>query len=131
SRSSRKWLPAIVVPALVVGGIALVPLSAGASVDLPDKTADEVLQLIASSTEDSFSGTVEKNADLGLPTLPEGMPGAGETVGSAFEMLSGSHEARVFVNGSENVRVQITDQLAERNAIMNATDAWLYDSETN
>src|SRR5690606_16567791 len=53
------------------------------------------------------------------------------TIGSAFEMLSGSHEARVFVNGSENVRVQITDQLAERNAIMNATDAWLYDSETN
>ena len=149
SRKSLKWLPAIAVPALIAVAVVSVPLQAGAAVDLPDKTADEVLQLIAESTEDSFSGTVEKSADLGLPealstglsgmseSAPGGMDGMSPELGdaggiaSALELLSGSHEARVWVSGALNVRVQVKDQLAERKAVSNGTDAWFYDSETN
>ena len=137
SRKSLKWLPALVVPAVIAVAVVAVPLQAGASVDLPDKSADEVLRLIAESTEDSFSGTVEKTAALGLPAIPEGIdgmaPGAGDAgaVASAFEVLSGTQEARVFADGPLNLRVQVKDSLAERNAITNGSDAWFYDSETN
>lgn len=146
SRSSLKWLPALAVPALVAAGIIAVPLSAGAAVDLPDKTASEVLLLISDSTEDSFSGTVEKSAELGLPDIDAatGMASSmggptsrmsaaesGEFVSSALELLSGTHEANVYVSGDDNLRVQVKDQLAERTAVSNGTDAWYYDSESN
>lgn len=135
SRKSLSWLPALVVPAVIAAAVVAVPLQAGASVDLPDKSADEVLQLLAESTEDSFSGTVEKTADLGLPSIPEGMdavaPGDAGAVGSLFELLGGTQEARVFVDGPLNLRVQVKDSLAERLAVTNGTDAWYYDSETN
>ena len=135
SRKSLRWLPAAVVPALIAAAVVSVPLQAGAAVDLPDKTAAEVLRLIGESTEDSFSGTVEKTADLGLPTLPEGMDTVGPDadaglVGSALDLLSSTQEARVFVNGPLNVRVQVKDTLAERTAVTDGTDAWYYDSET-
>lgn len=149
SRKSLKWLPAVLAPALIAAGVVAVPLQAGASVDLPDKTANEVLQLIANSTEDSFSGTVVKTAELGLPeglsagltgmseSVPGGMSdisgeaGAAGALASGIELLGGSHEARVFVSGPLNLRVQVKDRLAERKAVSNGTDAWFYDSETN
>jgi outer membrane lipoprotein-sorting protein len=146
SRKSLKWLPAVAAPALVAAGIIAIPLSAGAAVDLPDKSAEEVLLLISESSEDSFSGTVEKSAELGLPDIdaaagmaqsmggPSGSmsaEGSGEVVSSALELLSGTHEANVYVSGDKNVRVQVKDELAERIAVSNGTDAWYYDSESN
>jgi hypothetical protein len=150
SRTKLKWLPALAVPALIAAGVVAVPLQAGASVDLPDKTATEVLQLIAESTEDSFSGTVAKTANLGLPeglgtalsgmsgSVPGGMgPGSVDSgsgagvLASGIEFLTGTHEARVFASGPFNLRVQVKDSLAERTAVTNGADAWYYDSETN
>ncbi|WP_236966524.1 LolA family protein [Marisediminicola antarctica] len=155
SRNSLKWLPAVVVPAVVVAGVIALPLQAGAAVDLPDKTPEQVLLMVSDSTVTSFSGTVEKTADLGLPnmelsaglspgmvdqmseSIPEGMedfvPGAATTgaLTSALELFSGSQTARVYVDGPTNVRVQIKDPLDERNIVSNGTDAWLYDSQTN
>lgn len=155
SRTSLKWLPAIVVPAVVIVGAIAVPLQAGAAVDLPDKTAEQVLLMVSDSTATAFSGTVEQTSNLGLPNLdfssgisqsamdsmaeqmPEGMedfvPGGASTgaLATALELVSGNHTARVFVDGPENVRVQIKDRLAERNAVSNGEDAWFYDSQTN
>lgn len=145
SRKSLKWLPALAVPALVAAGVVAIPLSAGAAVDLPDKTAKEVLLLVSDSTEDTFSGTVEKTAELGLPDIDAagmaqsmGGPSSGlsaedssELVSAALELFSGTHDANVYVSGEKNVRVQVKDQLAERIAVSNGNDAWFYDSESN
>ncbi|GGE92946.1 LolA family protein [Mycetocola zhadangensis] len=146
SRKSLKWLPALAVPALVAVGIVAIPLSAGAAVDLPDKTAKEVLLLVSESTEDSFSGTVTKTAELGLPDI-DAVAGMGQSMGgsesglsveestelvsSALELLSGTHEANVYVSGDSNVRVEVKADLARRTAVSNGTDAWYYDSESN
>ncbi|WP_240607427.1 LolA family protein [Cryobacterium aureum] len=147
SRKSLKWLPAVVVPAVVVAAVIAVPLAAGAAVDLPDKTAEQVLLLVNDSTVSTFSGTVAQSTDLGLPSLDLGagmsgaMPkgtsdsGAGmssaDAVSTAIELLSGSHEFRVYVGGESQSRVQIKDRMAERDVVHNGSDVWLYDSSTN
>ncbi|GEP25613.1 DUF2092 domain-containing protein [Cryobacterium levicorallinum] len=146
SRNSLRWLPAFVVPAVVVAAVIAVPLQAGATVDLPDKTPEQVLLLVNDSTVSAFSGTVEQSAELGLPSLDlsagmsESMTGAlpeGNDsviplgVTTALELLSGSHEFRVYVGGESQSRVQIKDRMAERDVVHNGGDIWLYDSNTN
>lgn len=137
SHTSIKWLPAIVVPAVIAVGVIAVPLQAGAAVDLPDKTAEQVLLMVNDSTVTAFSGTVEKTANLGLPAIdlggmsPGTAPEASAAFSSVLELLSGSHTARVYVDGPANARVQIQGRLSERNIVSNGNDAWLYDSKTN
>jgi len=140
-----KWLPAVVVPAVIAVGVIAVPLQAGAAVDLPDKTPKQVLLMVSDSTVRSFSGTIEQSSDMGLPDVDLGAtmsssseapagpatdPSA-QAVTAALELLTGSHTARVYADGPGNVRVQVLDRFAERNLISNGTDAWFYESQTN
>ncbi|TFB70036.1 sigma-E factor regulatory protein RseB domain-containing protein [Cryobacterium sp. Hz9] len=155
SRNSLKWLPAVVVPAVVVAAVIAVPFQAGAAVDLPDKTPEQVLLLVHDSTVSTFSGTVSQSSDLGLPALdlsagmtksmqksmtesrPEGAASSvsgASTIGAlstALDLLSGSHEFRVYAGGESQSRVQIKDRMAERDVVQNGSDVWLYDSSSN
>ena len=159
SRNIVKWLPAIVVPAIVVAGVIVLPLQAGAAAQLPEKSAKQILVMVAGSAGTDFSGTVQSTSDLGLPALslstgmsqsmidsmsasvPKGMedfvPKGASTsaVSSALGLLGGSHTAHIFVDssktGPQKVRLQIEGSLAERNLVSNGTDAWSYDSQTN
>ncbi|RFA10153.1 hypothetical protein B7R54_13730 [Subtercola boreus] len=142
SKVWKRWIPAAVVGVVVAGAAVAVPLSAGAAGALPTKSAEEVLALVAGSSVTGFSGTVEQTSDLGLPSLPAGAGSAsGSSEGSsdssaaaassALELLTGSHTARVYVdtsNGAGNLRVQVLDQLAERDVIRSGDSLWLYDS---
>ena len=67
-RISKKWIPSIAVPAVIAAGAVAVPLQANA-VDLPDLSANEVMVLMQQSEVQSFSGTIVKVSDMGLPTL--------------------------------------------------------------
>lgn len=133
------WLPAVVVPVVIGVGVLAVPLTAGAAVDLPDKTPAEVLELAQSSEVTAFSGTIEQSSDLGLPDLSSlgsvgggggGADGAasGTDISSALELLTGSHTARVFVDGTD-ARLQVLDSLAERDVVATPDGVWIYDSE--
>lgn len=124
-----RWLPAIVVPVAIAAGAIAIPLAAGAA-DLPVKSPEDVLRLVASSDTKAFSGTVEQSSDLGLPSLPKvtGGSSADGSVASTLELLMGDHTAKVYVDGPTKVRVQVLDQLAERDAIRNGSDVWLYQS---
>lgn len=131
--SSRlRWLPAAVIPAAIVATAFTVPALAD-SPALPERSAQEVLELIAGSTDAAFSGTVQQDSDLGLPDLPDFGPGdgAGDEVSSALEALTGSHEARVFDGGPDTARIQVVDTLSERNVVRNGSSVWLYDSAEN
>ena len=160
-RNIVKWLPAIVVPAVVVAGVIVLPLQAGAAAPLPDRSAKQVLLMVANSAGTDFSGTVQSTSDLGLPALslstgmsqsmidsmsasvPKGMEdfvpkgASSSALTTALGLVSGSHTAHVFVDsskvagGPQKVRVQLEDQLAERNLVSNGTDLWSYDSQTN
>ncbi|WBM79036.1 outer membrane lipoprotein carrier protein LolA [Cryobacterium breve] len=132
-RTFTKWLPAIVIPAVIAVGALAVPLTAGAAVDLPDKTPEQVLALVGTSTVDALSGTIEQTSELGLPELPTTGPGASANTGaaSALELLTGSHTGRVYLNGPDNIRLQVLDNLAERDLVRNGSDVWLYNSKDN
>jgi outer membrane lipoprotein-sorting protein len=132
-RNFTKWLPAIVVPAVIAVGALTVPLTAGAAVDLPDKTPEQVLALVGTSNVNALSGTIEQTSALGLPELPTTGPSATANAGaaSALELLTGSHTARVYLNGPDNVRVQVLDNLAERDLVRGGSDVWLYNSKDN
>ncbi|MES2094944.1 MAG: sigma-E factor regulatory protein RseB domain-containing protein [Actinomycetota bacterium] len=127
SRTWLKWMPAVVVPVLIASVAVAVPLSANAAVNLPAKTPAQVLALAAGAKVTAFSGTVTQSSNLGLPALPT--TGADASAGSVLELLTGSHSARVYLNGTTKQRLQVLDSMAERDLVRNGSDVWLYDSQ--
>ncbi|WP_090591350.1 LolA family protein [Auraticoccus monumenti] len=124
---SRRWIPALVAPLVVAAGVVTVPLVADADPGLPERSAAEVLELVATSQESTFSGTVEQTSELGLPDL--GALGGGGGEGGVLELLTSSHEARVYVDGPERSRLQVLDQMSQRDVVRNGDEVWLYDSD--
>ena len=132
-KKSARWITAAAVPAAVVAAAVVVPaVSASAEVSLPDKTPQQVLELMAGSSGAAFSGTVEQTSDLGLPEIPSsgGGSGSGDSVSDALELLTGSHTARVFVDGPSKQRVQVVEDLAERDVVRDGDSVWTWDSST-
>ena len=151
ARPSRRWLPAGTAVVLIGGAVALTS-QAGAA-DLPERSPHEVLTMLAEHNVESFSGTFETSADLGLPLpadidLGPGGPdledtetGTDESAGDApdappdslaiLEMLTGQHTGRLYVGGPDQVRFQHLDGMNERNVTLSGQDVWLYDSRTN
>ncbi len=128
TRRWMHWVPAAVVPVLVGVTGLIGAATAGAAIDLPDKSAEQVLAMVADCTVTALSGTVEQSSALGLPALPAGVGAGASGAGGALDLLTGSHTARVYLDGPTNVRVQVLEQLAERDVVRHASDVWTYDS---
>lgn len=153
SSKMKKWIPAVVAPATVVALSIAVPMQANAEIDLPDKSASEILQMMNAEPDMSFSGRVTKVSNLGLPpignmpnvsesmveemeeNMPEGMqefiPRVTESnvVTDLLEIISGTHEARIYVDGPDKLRVQILDPMSERSITVNGDTVWFYDDD--
>jgi outer membrane lipoprotein-sorting protein len=149
SSKTTRWVPAIAAPVLIAG-LALFPTVANAEVDLPEKSATE-LMLFMNSEPVPFSGTVVKVANLGLPEylkmpkiddatlermqeqMPEGMEDfmlqatSGNQLAELLEFAAGTHNLRVYYGGADQVRVQVLDRMSQRDFIVNGTDVWFYD----
>ena len=132
-KKSTRWATAAAVPVAVIAASIVVPaVSATADVDLPDKTPQQVLALAASSSGASYSGTIEQTSDLGLPDVSPQATGGGSSsdAAGALDLLTGNHTAKVYADGATKQRVQVIDDLAERNVIRNGSSVWAYDSKT-
>ena len=129
TRKWLRWMPAVVVPAVIAGGVLSASLPASAGDPLPEKTPQQVLLMVAQHGEKSLSGTLEQTSELGLPELPKAGAGSPET--AWLELLAGPHTARVYLDGPEKARVQIMDRMAERNAVRNGDELWFYNSKDN
>jgi outer membrane lipoprotein-sorting protein len=151
-RTAIRWIPAVLAPVLVAATAIGLSGSATASVDLPDKTASQILQFINTNPDIAFSGKVVKVADLGLPPMniipdisqsmvdqmaknaPKEMKdfipqaSAQGELALALEFLAGTHRANIYVDGVTKSRVQVLDLLSERNFIRNGSDLWFYDA---
>ncbi|WP_200936940.1 LolA family protein [Leifsonia sp. Root112D2] len=126
NKNLLRWVPAAVVPVLIAAGV--IAAHGATDVSLPTKTPEQVLTLVGQSSVTAFSGTIEQSSNLGLPALPSVGPSANAGLSSALEFLTGSHTARVFVDGPTNARVQVIDTLAERDLVRNGAELWAYDS---
>ncbi|MDY0911954.1 DUF2092 domain-containing protein [Rathayibacter festucae] len=140
STSWKRWVPAAVVPLVVVAAAVTLPLSANAAGDLPEKSASDLLAFVAESDTTAFSGEVQQTSALGLPDLSalgstgSGAQGTGDASATSalMELATGSHQARVYVDAEHGARLQVLDRLAERDVVATKTDGvWVYDSAEN
>jgi outer membrane lipoprotein-sorting protein len=131
SRRSVRRSVAWTVPlatATVIGVAAAVPMAAAAGSPNLDKTTPEAL-LAAVRTADvtQLSGQVEETARLGLPTL------AGPDNASSLSwqtLVTGTHTAKVAVDGPQRQRLALLGTLAESDVVRNGSDVWTYASST-
>lgn len=127
-----RWIPAAAVPAVVAVGLLASGATAGSPP--PPATPEQVLALAAAHTARQFSGTMEQSSDLGLPSIPGQALGAAKgstsfgSEAALLELLTSAHTAKVYADGPARERVQVLDQLAERDAVRNGSDLWTYDS---
>lgn len=146
---SKRWMPALIVPAVIAAGAVAVPLQANA-VDLPDLTPQQVMLLMEGEIT-GFSGTIVKTSELGLPPLemssmmdeemiaemeekmPEGfeefIPSLIEqnALTQAVELIAGTHRIRVYAS-EVGMRVQVLDPMSQRDFIVNENEFWAYDA---
>jgi outer membrane lipoprotein-sorting protein len=132
-----SWLPAVIAPVVVASAIAA-PVAASAATPSTSPsgsrpTAAKVLASVAGSHALAYSGRISQTSDLGLPSLPttSGSSGASGSAGNVLDLLTAPHEARVYVDGRSKARVQVLDQLAERDVIRNGRQVWTWDSTAN
>ncbi|MGK5530504.1 LolA family protein [Streptomyces sp. URMC 129] len=129
------------VPVAVVAGIAAVgaglwpAIASDGGPDLPDVTAEELLARVAESETAQLSGTVQVDADLGIPDLGgmlsgvlSGMEGP---AGRLAELAAGESTLRVAVDGPEHQRLAVVSGSEEFALIHNGDELWAYDSSSN
>lgn len=130
--SSLRWVPAIAIPAVVIAGAVAIPTMANADVSLPSKSAAGIVAFAEKSVGTSFTGSVTETANLGLPDLSAfggSSSSSSSDVQDALSQLTGTHKAKVFVDGTSKQRVQTLDTLKETDVIRNGRTVWAYDSE--
>jgi outer membrane lipoprotein-sorting protein len=133
--SEKRWVPFASVPLIAVAAAIAIPLTTNAAQNLPEKTPQELVEFVAASDVDAFSGEFSQTSDLGLPDLSS--LGSGSTsmfdgdslVSALVEVATASHDARVYVDADRGARLQVLDRLAERDVIATTDDGmWIYDS---
>ncbi|QCO96742.1 hypothetical protein FCN77_02150 [Arthrobacter sp. 24S4-2] len=131
TRKWLRWMPAVAVPAVIAAAALAGSVPASAGDPLPAKSPAEVLALVAHHSAPSLSGTLEQTSQIGLPEVPNAGPTSSSGAAAALELLGGPHTARVFLDGTSKMRIQVLDRLAERNAVRNGDQVWLYNSKDN
>jgi outer membrane lipoprotein-sorting protein len=128
-RITRRWLVPVGISA-VVALLSTVPHARAAKGDpkLAPMTPVDLLTAVRSTAVHTFSGTVRIDAALGLPSLPDSL--AGNAMGLP-DLLTGSHDLRVAVDGPDHQRVGVLGNLSETDLVHNGTDVWTYDSSRN
>ena len=152
SRNRRRWIPAVLAPVIVAGSILGFSVQANAAIDLPNKSASQILQMMNTNPDIAFSGRIVKKANMGLPPMnivpdisqsmidemakkmPKEMSdflpkaSAQGELALALEFFAGTHTANIYVDGINKVRLQVLDLLSERDYIRNGSDLWAYDA---
>ncbi|MGW5774935.1 LolA family protein [Streptomyces sp. NPDC003863] len=141
TRKASRFIVPVAVAGVAAATIGLVPaLAASGDPDLPEITAQQLIEKIAASDTQTLSGTFKISTDLGLPALgglASGLGGADGGSSSAdpseklTELVSGSHTLRVAADGPERQRLTLLDGSDEYSLIHNGDDVWGYDSKSN
>ncbi|MCX4982740.1 sigma-E factor regulatory protein RseB domain-containing protein [Streptomyces sp. NBC_00572] len=140
TRKASRFIVPVAVAGVAAATIGLVPaLAASGDPDLPEITAQQLIEKIAASDTQTLSGTFKISTDLGLPLggLTSALGGIGGGPSSAdpseklTELVSGSHTLRVAADGPERQKLTLLDGSDEYSLIHNGDDVWAYDSKSN
>ncbi|MFF9016178.1 outer membrane lipoprotein carrier protein LolA [Streptomyces sp. NPDC014870] len=145
TRKASRYVVPFAVAGVAAATIGLVPaLAASGDPDLPEITAQQLIEKIAASDTQTLSGTFKVSTDLGLPSvagLADSFAGAGG--GSAdgapsadpqellTRLVSGTHTLKVAADGPDRQKLTILDGSDEYSLIHNGDDVWAYDSKSN
>ncbi|MFD3996330.1 outer membrane lipoprotein carrier protein LolA [Streptomyces sp. NPDC058583] len=146
TRKASRYIVPVAVAGVAAATIGLVPaLAASGDPDLPEITAQQLIEKIAASDTQTLSGTFRISTDLGLPLegltsglggLAGGMGGGAGSGSSAdpserlTQLVSGSHTLRVAADGPERQKLTLLDGSDEYSLIHNGDDVWAYDSKS-
>ena len=125
-KTALRWAaPAAFV--LVVGGTGLIASTATAEPHLPPTTPEQLLVDLQNVKVDHLSGTVEEEANLGLPAIP----GTGTDSSDFNSLVSGKHSFGVWYSAPDKGRVALYGELGESDIITNGKDRWTWSSKDN
>jgi outer membrane lipoprotein-sorting protein len=128
-RHLLAWAAPVAVSAAVVGGTVLASASSsGGHPRLPELSAAQLLAKVQTVKAPVLSGLVRESAALGLPDLPGGDESASL---SWTSLISGTHTARLWLDGADKQRVALLGTLSEADIIHNGRDLWTYTSSSN
>ncbi|MER5763220.1 DUF2092 domain-containing protein [Streptomyces sp. NPDC002082] len=139
TRKAARYAVPVAVFGVVAGTIAMVPAFANAGgPDLPQVTAQQLIEKIAASDVQQLSGSAKISTDLGLPSLPAGLLGGGGVTGGSAdpqEKLSqlvsgGTQTFRVAADGPDRQKLTFVDGKDEYSLVHNGDDVWGYDSKS-
>lgn len=143
-RKAVRYIVPVAVAGVAAATIGLVPaLASSGDPDLPEITAQELIEKIAASDTQQLSGTVKISTDLGIPSMgglagsfvPDGAGDKGSASADPqtklTELASGTHTLRVAADGPDKQRVSIMDNASEYSLIHNGDQVWAYDSKSN
>ncbi|MFE4659141.1 outer membrane lipoprotein carrier protein LolA [Streptomyces hydrogenans] len=144
-RKTSRYVVPIAVAGIAAATIGLVPaLAASGDPDLPEITAQQLIEKIAASDTQTLSGTFKISTDLGLPAfdgllggLAGGGSGGGSGEGSAdpsaqlTKLVSGTHTLKIAADGPERQKLTLLDGDERYSLIHNGDEVWAYDSASN
>lgn len=125
-----RWAVPVVAGA-VVAAVAVMPtVAAGRDHPvLPPRSAASLLAALQTAPAPALSGTVVETARLGLPDLPS--TGGGQASLSWQNLATGTHTARVWLDGPGRQRLALLGDLAESDVVHNGREVWVYSSSQN
>ncbi|MGO4629906.1 outer membrane lipoprotein carrier protein LolA [Streptomyces sp. 2RAF24] len=137
-RKASRYVVPVAVAGVAAATIGLVPaLAASGDPDLPEITAQQLIEKIAASDTQTLSGTFKISTDLGLPSFAGLLPAAPSGSSSAdpadklTQLVSGSHTLRLAADGPDRQKLTLLDGSDEYSLVHNGNDVWAYDSKSN
>jgi outer membrane lipoprotein-sorting protein len=123
------WAAPVVVAGAVAAGVMVSNASSSAaSPTLPTRTAAQLLTAVQKSNVTALYGQITESASLGLPSLP------GDRANASFSwqtFITGSHSAKVWIDGPDKQRVALVGELSEADVVHNGQNVWSYTSATD
>jgi outer membrane lipoprotein-sorting protein len=125
-----RWIAPFAAGAAIAAAAILPGVAAGSDhPTLPSRSAAQLLTDLATASAPSLSGTIVETARLGLPELPTAGGSAADL--SLMNLVTGSHTARIWLDGPTRQRVALVGDLAESDVVHNGTALWVYSSSAN
>ena len=127
-RVSARWLVPLVAATVLAGtGAVVSALANAANADLAPRSASQLLVDVQRAHLRGLSGTIEENADLGLPALP-GLSGGPAGSTNLSTLVSGHHTLRLWYAGPARSRLAVLSDQGESDLVRNGRSVWSWSS---